>query len=1103
MSISATITEGTNLFVTVGNSHFGDVSLDQAVLHNDTVYLARFPVAAPDFSAISSNVLTFTTVGAVSAGMHLSCSLVVNPFDFSTVSGTAVPGVTGTASTVTLGALAAGDSFQLDITAMMQTVSDGTVPWLGVEVTRLDSGAAASVWSYAAATSGPVQTVTWKEVPPQPSRLSPSGGRAVSVSQPILRVLDYAVDLGDVVLQAANVQWSASTSFSGSLLANDTLPTTNATFDMSKTQRVTSADGHTTNGSATITSTSAAFVGTDVGAAITGTGIPSNTTILTVNSSTNVTMSANATATNTTVVFTIGSGFALGTGVKYWRIRLQSADSDWGPWSEVESARFVTLGTLVITSPGAYPANVSADTNPPVEWTFTPPGTHVQAYSRVMRALASDPAQSLGSNDSMVPNSLGLDYPDYEVLSYAPVIDTVEVWDDTLREAIPGAPASVVASQQWSVVNDNSIPSVTIEAATQIGGSPFFTVTWSDTTVRDYRVRVNGNNVSGLLTGSSVQVDNGGEGAFQFAYPYFAAACNTLYNIDVEAVVGGRGSDPSDSASVFTTGVGAWLANPTSGDIVHFLNFVPGEWDYAEPNSTVYNAYTGDFRYRKNVGWRLGLHGIPTGELWPDADLGLTAAEQHQALIRMEASGHDLQLAVPHDNITVQLGTLKQTPMSHDMLPWASSFEFWQSGEDAITGDVSAPLDSVELLDFEAYNDGDAIIANDLIQSVAGSPVARAGSAMHGSTMGFRLPNTSGGCFIAPFVNSQAHTIDLYSSGISAKPGSDKSLFRWRASSSQVFAVHIDSNGNLSWRDASSAKVDGGTTDAKLIPGQPFRVAVTQVWNAGISHCELSMWVGGNTEGSEPDDFRTADFSTITVPAPNVEIGSITTPGFTLDGDNIRIVNYTTELPALGVPAGGVHRASLSGHPTTSGFLVTAFTEAAPQVKLAWSATADSNGFPSSPTYSSLGTPTYVMTDGTDVWQFACDGHVSQHAGVLCARRQHRRVHRPAVLRADVPDGRQHVLRQAARLVVSDERQHVVRGVGPDERGHGDHAQPRWRQRLLGRPGRPGWWPGWHGDEAHQHLPAPVAHGRRDAELPRDAHGGRPQRLRPRGDCER
>jgi hypothetical protein len=74
----------------------------------------------------------------------------------------------------------------------------------------------------------------------------------------------------------------------------------------------------TTNASAAITGPSGSFnAPEDVGRTITGTGIPANTTITAVASSTAATMSANATATGT-ITATLGAGNSASYGFFGW-----------------------------------------------------------------------------------------------------------------------------------------------------------------------------------------------------------------------------------------------------------------------------------------------------------------------------------------------------------------------------------------------------------------------------------------------------------------------------------------------------------------------------------------------------------------------------------------------------------------------------------------------------------------------------------------------------------------------------------------------------------------------------------------------------------------
>lgn len=72
----------------------------------------------------------------------------------------------------------------------------------------------------------------------------------------------------------------------------------------------TVSDGVTTDSDATVTSSTAQFSIADIGSPISGTGIPASTTIASINSATSVELSANATASGTSIAFTIGQALA-------------------------------------------------------------------------------------------------------------------------------------------------------------------------------------------------------------------------------------------------------------------------------------------------------------------------------------------------------------------------------------------------------------------------------------------------------------------------------------------------------------------------------------------------------------------------------------------------------------------------------------------------------------------------------------------------------------------------------------------------------------------------------------------------------------------------
>lgn len=74
------------------------------------------------------------------------------------------------------------------------------------------------------------------------------------------------------------------------------------------------ADGVTTNLSPIVTSATAAFTGADIGAVVSGAGIPAGSYIISLNSATSANLSQNATATASSLTFTIGGATSLLAG---------------------------------------------------------------------------------------------------------------------------------------------------------------------------------------------------------------------------------------------------------------------------------------------------------------------------------------------------------------------------------------------------------------------------------------------------------------------------------------------------------------------------------------------------------------------------------------------------------------------------------------------------------------------------------------------------------------------------------------------------------------------------------------------------------------------
>lgn len=84
----------------------------------------------------------------------------------------------------------------------------------------------------------------------------------------------------------------------------------------------------TTSGSAALTGSANSFFAADVGAPISGTGIPAGATIASVTSGTAATLSANATATGS-ITASIGPRLASSAGYTGWRPEADTRNADY------------------------------------------------------------------------------------------------------------------------------------------------------------------------------------------------------------------------------------------------------------------------------------------------------------------------------------------------------------------------------------------------------------------------------------------------------------------------------------------------------------------------------------------------------------------------------------------------------------------------------------------------------------------------------------------------------------------------------------------------------------------------------------------------------
>lgn len=118
------------------------------------------------------------------------------------------PGVTGSTAQVSRTGAPAGGVWEIDVTAIMQTVANGAA-WYGLVLTTNRTTTSKLYSAQSAAQFRPTLVVEWVEEPDEPDNLSPGGGRVISVAKPIV-TFDLNDNTGDTILSAVQVQLGTS-----------------------------------------------------------------------------------------------------------------------------------------------------------------------------------------------------------------------------------------------------------------------------------------------------------------------------------------------------------------------------------------------------------------------------------------------------------------------------------------------------------------------------------------------------------------------------------------------------------------------------------------------------------------------------------------------------------------------------------------------------------------------------------------------------------------------------------------------------------------------------------------------------------------------------
>ena len=559
------------------------------------------------------------------------------------------PGGIGATVSVTKSNAAAGTMWEFDVTALLQSVANGT-PWYGFIITT-NRSTAGSIYSTQAGASSmrPAMIVQWNDPPDEPDDLIPRDSLQVSVQRPILQY-DFNDTNGDSDLAAQQIQFGASTALldagtttwdSGE--AATTVPEFNTAIPISR-----SVASVVTNATTTITFPSGAINSSDIGGTITGTGIPAGATITAVPTATSATISAAATASGT-ITATVGRiwGGLANAASTAWRVRTKDQSGIWSVYSDAVLFGRTNKGTLTITAP----TGSITEGSPVVSWTYT--GQTQRAY-QVAIALASDPNNWLWDSGKITSTSTSQSIP-FGIIKDASLqyIIIVRVWDTVARVATPDDPMYAEAiTAALGITYDATVANVTSLSATSDPLLPVEHISFVDSTAPDsYQLQRSDDGgttwqyVKEVLPG---EVNTGGT---NYTIDDNGAAQYTAFTWRVLRVVAGKQGGPATIPMVSgqVRKLAPFLTRKDGSDAVCFLN--PQRNREFMDQQGVYQTQAGAIVVTQDLG---GSGGSVSGRFTADSMPGVTAKQQYLRFKRLrQDTGQQMTLYIADEAFNV------------------------------------------------------------------------------------------------------------------------------------------------------------------------------------------------------------------------------------------------------------------------------------------------------------------------------------------------------------------------------------------------------------------------------------------------------------------
>lgn len=557
------------------------------------------------------------------------------------------PALTGTTFTKSVGTVAVDGEIRVGVLSDVQGFVSGSITNRGW---RLNSSEAADTSLHGATASEfqPYLDLEWAEPSDAPTDLQPAGG-VVAVSKPVLTFVG-ADDISSIQVHIDSGQDGVAPDFD-----TGTVAATAGVLDLAGSW-VHTGSVTKTSGSANLTA--GTFVQADVGAAITGTGIPASTTILSIGGGgTTAVMSANATSSGTiTATITRTYPGLSNTATTSWRARTFGAGgwSDWSPW-----ASFTRVDQPTVTITG--PASTSGDKTPTVTWTAAGQQAWRAIYRNAVTGAIVEQTTWEDSTDLSWTPTKGL-----RTVGQQGEIE-VRVLDGQDRIPTPGQPTYAFDTQTFTLVEASAAAGVTTLTATATVNSPVVALAWTGAAADEWQIKRDSDWLERIAGGLTAWSD-------------YTAAPGVLHTYKVLRVTAGVVSPNGPSAVVTPATGGAWLLDPDTAE-----KFMMADEDVqvTMAEQAVIHNVLDEPAVRRRVGTP-PPSGTATGT-FVDGLSGLAADFNELAMsdFKKAAQSHVFRLIWADRNVPVTIGDLTCEPYREGgSVLYAVSFSWWHDGSE-------------------------------------------------------------------------------------------------------------------------------------------------------------------------------------------------------------------------------------------------------------------------------------------------------------------------------------------------------------------------------------------------------------------------------------